>query len=124
VRTVEAVNRRKLRIARLAVPIIEAATNQPEDPIVQSILSDVTSLLARDIDQVARLAISRSLGDHRQAILCLTGGVAAQGVYTESLTRTLRKESGIEFKKVVLVEDGADAGAEALALTGQPYVRI
>lgn len=113
----ESVNRRKLRIAGLAIPIIAAATTiQPNDPIVQSILNETTSLLARDISQIVKLARKRGLSDHKRAMLCLTGGLAAQPVYLASLTTSLQYDFGIIFGTVVFVENGAIAGAEALAI--------
>jgi hypothetical protein len=113
----EAVNRRKLRIASLAIPIVASADSQPEDPLVHTILYDVTTVLAREINQIVQLARKSGLSDHTRATLCLTGGLAAQPVYLASLLKSLLQECGLVFGKVVFVNDGARIGAEALALS-------
>jgi len=117
----EAVNRRKLRIASLAIPLIASADSQPDDPLVQTILYDVTTVLAREISQIVQLAGKKGLSDHKRAILCLTGGLAAQPAYKASLIKSLHQECGLAFGKVVFVDDGARIGAEALALSHKAH---
>lgn len=116
-----AVNKRKLKIASLAIPIVSAATASPPDPIALCIISRCAQELASDIFQIVQLARSKHphlCNPELGATLSVTGGVISQPVYLDAVIQKLESR-GVKFSHVEVVTDAAGEGALALAVKSQ-----
>lgn len=110
-----AVNRRKIRIANLAIPVISSAIAQPDDPLVQEIITETTDVLAGEIAHIVHIAHQRGFAPVSSAILSVVGGLISQPTYMKSVVQALARR-GVVFGDVQLVMDAAGEGAAALAI--------
>ncbi|KAG7532254.1 hypothetical protein FFLO_03722 [Filobasidium floriforme] len=110
-----AVNRRKLRIANLAIPVIASASSQPDDPLVLEIITETTDVLAGEIAHIVKIAERKGLAPVSNATLSVVGGLISQPIYMDAVKQALSRV-GVVFGDVQLVQDPAGEGAAALAI--------
>ena len=110
-----AVNRRKLRIANLAIPVIASASSQPDDPLVLEIITETTNVLAGEIAHIVKIAEKKGLAPVSNATLSVVGGLISQPIYMDAVKQALSRV-GVVFGDVQLVQDAAGEGAAALAI--------
>lgn len=108
-------NRRKLRIANLAIQVISSAASQPEDPLVQEIITETTDVLAGEIAHIVKIAEKRGLAPVSAATLSVVGGLISQPTYMAAVKQALSR-IGVVFGDVQLIQDAAGEGAAALAI--------
>jgi hypothetical protein len=109
-----AVNRRKLRIANLAIPVISASTSEPDEPLVHAIITETADVLAAEIAYIVKIAERKGLVPVSTVTLSVVGGLISQNSYMKALKQALSR-LGIVFRDVHLVLDAAAEGAAALA---------
>jgi hypothetical protein len=110
-----AVNRRKLRIANLAIPVIASASSQPDDPLILEIVTETTDVLAGEIAHIVKIAERKGLAPVSNATLSVVGGLISQPIYMDAVKQALSRV-GVIFGDVQLVQDAAGEGAAALAI--------
>ncbi|WWD22544.1 hypothetical protein CI109_107037 [Kwoniella shandongensis] len=110
----DAMNERKLKVAALSRPILEAFTQTPPDPIAVRAVDDATGGLARSIAPlVKQLTKPGNERKMEQAGLVMGGGVIRQPAYREVLMKQL-KDMGVEFGKMEVLSDVAGEGVLGL----------